>query len=267
MTKSIRVALASPVFPRSIEHALENVERYVGEARERQARIVCFPESYVPGMRGIDEQVAPHSPQALEFALDRVCSLAKQHALAIILPMDWDHPRGILNVAQVISECGEWIGYQTKNHLDPSEDGIFVPGDERRLFAAAGLVFGITICHEGFRYPESVRWAARRGASIVFHPHCTGSNYQGTRPREWRGRENEYYEHAMVCRALENSIYFAGVNYAFTYQASASCVISPEGDCLEYQPYGEPRLVVAEIDPTRATRLLALRWRDTGSDA
>ena len=37
------------------------------------------------------------------------------------------------------------------------------------------LTFGIAICHEAFRYPETVRWAAVRGAKIVFHPHCTGS--------------------------------------------------------------------------------------------
>ncbi len=27
------------------------------------------------------------------------------------------------------------------------------------------------ICHEGWRYPETVRWAARHGAHAVFHPH------------------------------------------------------------------------------------------------
>jgi len=28
------------------------------------------------------------------------------------------------------------------------------------------------ICHEGWRYPETVRWAVRRGAQVVFHPHA-----------------------------------------------------------------------------------------------
>jgi hypothetical protein len=26
--------------------------------------------------------------------------------------------------------------------------------------------FGVAICHEGWRYPETVRWAARRGAQV-----------------------------------------------------------------------------------------------------
>jgi predicted amidohydrolase len=34
------------------------------------------------------------------------------------------------------------------------------------------LTFSVVICHEGFRYPETVRWAVRRGAQLVFHPHA-----------------------------------------------------------------------------------------------
>lgn len=33
------------------------------------------------------------------------------------------------------------------------------------------MTFGVVICHEGWRYPETVRWAARHGAHAVFHPH------------------------------------------------------------------------------------------------
>ena len=36
------------------------------------------------------------------------------------------------------------------------------------LFETGAMKFGIAICHEGWRYPETVRWAARHGAQIVF---------------------------------------------------------------------------------------------------
>jgi hypothetical protein len=52
----------------------------------------------------------------------------------------------------------------TKNQLDPTEEAHYVPGEGRRLFDIDGCTFGIAICHEGFRYPETVRWAAVRGA-------------------------------------------------------------------------------------------------------
>lgn len=70
--------------------------------------------------------------------------------------MDWHGAAGIQNVAFVISAKGEVLGSQTKNQLDPSEDELWVPGTQRTLFEVNGVRFGITICHEGFRYPESV---------------------------------------------------------------------------------------------------------------
>jgi 5-aminopentanamidase len=257
----VRIALASPPFPASIDDGLAWVKRYTHEAAQGGAEIVCFPESYIPGMRGIDEPVGPHDPTALAAAAASARQLARECGLAMILPMDWDHPQGIENTALVISKAGELLGRQAKTQLDPAEDGIFVPGMERRLFEVDDLKFGIAICHEAFRYPESVRWAAVRGATVVFHPHCTGSNHEGRRLTEWRGRENRYFEHAMVCRALENDIYFASVNYTFKFQESATCVVSPDGEGIAQLPYGEAGVLFADLDLTRASRRLALRFR------
>jgi predicted amidohydrolase len=153
------------------------------------------------------------------------------------------------------------LGYQTKNQLDPSEDEIWVPGDQRQLFEVDGLRFGITICHEGFRYPESVRWSARQGAHIVFHPHLAGSDSSGTMPKEWGSMENPYYEKAMMMRALENTIYFASTNYATRFPESASSVIAPDGTCIAHAAYGEAGVTLADIDLSLATGYLAKRFR------
>lgn len=256
-----RFALGTAPFPRSLQHGLECVEAFVAEAAAQAAQVICFPESYLPGMRGIDEPVGPHAPNELLEALERAQWLARHHGITVILPMDRDHGGAIQNVAHVLSPTGQSLGYQAKCQLDPTEDAIFVPGSGRRVFEAAGVTFGISICHEGFRYPESVRWAAERGAVIVFHPHCTGSNHTGRRLTTWRGPENRYFEHAMTLRALENQIYFASVNYAFEFQESASAVISPTGECIAHQPYGKAGVLVVEVDTELATRQLALRYR------
>jgi predicted amidohydrolase len=240
------------------------VERYISQAAKNGAKILCFPESFIPGMRGIDERIGPHSPAALRAALESTQALAKRSGLCVILPMDWDHPNGISNVAMVISAEGELLGQQTKNQLDPTEDDIFVPGTDRKLFEIPGLRFGITICHEGFRYPESVRWAASRGAQIVFHPQATGSNYKGRKLTEYRGKDSRFFEHAMHCRAVENTIFFASVNYAFAFQESATSVVAPSGECLGYQPYGEAGLLVVDLDPGQATGQLARRFKASG---
>lgn len=262
MSNLFRIALASPVFPTSTAHALEQVELHIREAAARGAKIVCFPESYVPGMRGIGLPIDEHSPASLEAALQHTQRLAKENQIAVILPMDWDDPRGILNVAYVVSAEGTVLGCQTKNQLDPAEDEIFVAGEERQVFEAAGLTFGIAICHEGFRYPETVRWAATRGAKLVFHPHCTGGDAVGSpQITEWRGPSNRYFEHAMVCRALENDVFFASINYGFKFPESATCVVDPLGNNVAHQPYGQPGVLVADIDLDLATGRYANRFR------
>ena len=228
-----------------------------------QAEIICFPESYLPGYPGMEYGKEDRSVESLKSALGRVCEIAAEYAIAIIIPMDWHHPNGLLNLAHVVSAKGEVLGFQTKNQLDPSEDHIWIPGTERRIFEINDVKFGITICHEGFRYPESVRWAARHDAKIVFHPHLAGSNTSGVMLTEWGNKDNPYYEKAMMMRALENTIYFASSNYASRYPESASAVISPEGTCIIHEAYGQTGIIVADIDPALATGLLAKRFKDT----
>ncbi len=257
----MKIALATPPFPRSISDGLLQVETLVKEAAAQKAAIVCFPESYLPGYRMPEYEVEPHSPEKLKAALVRTCEIAKENNIAIILPMDWPHPDGILNVAYVISAFGEIMGHQTKNQLDPSEDEMFIPGTDRHIFKLQGVKFGIVICHEGFRYPELVRWAARQGAKVVFHPHFTGSDAGGVQLKEWGDKNSPYYEKAMMMRAMENTIYFASVGYATQYQEAASSIIAPDGKCIASQPYGEPGIITAEIDPEKASGLLAMRYK------
>ncbi|MCQ6958828.1 carbon-nitrogen hydrolase family protein [Mucilaginibacter aquariorum] len=257
----MKVALASPTFPKSIADGLAITKRLVKDAAAQQAEIICFPESFIPGYPLADFKVEKASAEELQEALNKICEIAATNNIAIIMPMDWYDGDKFLNIAHVISAEGEILGYQTKNQLDPSEDTTWVPGTERRLFEVNGVKFGITICHEGFRYPESVRWAAREGASIVFHPHLSGSDLKGVQLMDWGNINSPYYEKAMMMRALENTIYFASVGYTMKYQEAATSLIAPDGKCIAYQPYGKEGVIVEDIDPDKATGLLAKRFK------
>ncbi|MBG9375657.1 carbon-nitrogen hydrolase family protein [Panacibacter sp. DH6] len=257
----MKIALASPLYPASIANAVEQADALAKSAAEQQATIVCFPETFIPGYPLPEFVPETSTPENMRAALNSICSIAAKHAIAMIVPMDWYSNEGVLNVAFVVDEQGKVQGYQAKNQLDPSEDAMWVAGTERILFEVQGLKFGITICHEGFRYPESVRWAAANGAAVVFHPHFTGSNTTGAKLTEWGAKANPYYEKAMMMRALENTVYFASVNYATAFQESASSVIAPDGNCIAYQPYGETGVVVATVDPALATGKLAKRFK------
>jgi len=256
----MKIALASPTLTKTIAEGLSQLENLAKEAAEQEAILVCFPESFIPGYPSTENKVEKVTSDDLKNALQKACTIAAKNSIAIILPMDWYEADKFLNVAFVISAKGEVLGYQSKNQLDPTEDNIWTAGTTRQLFEVDGVKFGITICHEGFRYPESVRWSAMHGAAIVFHPQYTGSNVNGPQLTEWGNKNNPYYEKAMMMRAMENTIYFASVNYATKFQESASSLIAPDGTCIAYQEYGKPGIVVADIEPSLATALLAKRF-------
>lgn len=257
----MKISLASPPIPKSLNDGLYWLEKMAREAALSQAEIICFPESYLPGYPGMEYPPEDRTHESLQAALYQVCRIADENSIAIIIPMDWHADDGILNTAFVVSANGEILGYQTKNQLDPSEDDIWIAGTERQIFEVNGVKFGITICHEGFRYPESVRWAAQHDAKIVFHPHFSGGNDHGPELTEWGHKNNPYYEKAMMMRALENTIYFASANYASHYPESASAIIAPDGTCLVHEAYRRTGVIVADIDPELATGLLAKRFK------
>ena len=70
----------------------------------------------------------------------------------------------------------------------------------------------------------------------------------------------------MLCRAAENTCYFATVNYAGAGSPTTSAVAAPDGTLLAHQPYGESGLLVVELDLHAATGLLARRYKALSED-
>ena len=246
----MRIGLASPPFPASLAKGVERVNGFIREAREQSCDLVCFPEAYLPGLRDQGYPVEPYDHARQELALQEVRRTAGELGVAVVLGMEWE---GRL-VAFVIDRSGDLVGCQSKNQIAPEEEPFYTAGDVRRLFSIDGVPFGIAICHEGWRYPETVRWAAARGARLVFHPNCTS----GEVPARFG---DTFYEKALICRAAENTIFVASVNYALPDQVSATCVVAPSGECVAYLPHGQEGLLVCDLDLEQATGLLASRYR------
>lgn len=221
---------------------------------------MCFPECYVPGYR-IGKSVLPADTGFLERAWSVIAAAAAKGNITVVLGTERIVDGGLRISALVINADGSRAGFQDKVQLDPSEDETYAPGDGRRLFHAGPLTFGIAICHEGFRYPETVRWAAQRGAHLVFHPHFHEAGPGGFRPTSFGDPANTFHEASALCRAAENTCYFATVNCASPGSPTTSAIVRPDGTLLSYQPYGEEGLLIADVDITMATGLLAARYR------
>ena len=256
-----RIALANLRFPATPDGSVSAAKRAVAEAASSGANIVCFPECFVPGYRAPAKSVPPSNQAWLDRAWADVASTARQSNIAVVLGTERLVNSFLLATALIIQRDGTIAGFQDKVQIDPSEEGLYAAGTDRHVFQDGPLTFGIAICHEGWRYPETVRWAARRGAQVVFHPHFDEAEPGSYRPSVFGDPANPFHEKAALCRAAENTCYFATVNYAGEGSPTTSAVIDPEGTLLTYQPYGKEGLLLADIDLTAANGLLAKRCK------
>src|SRR5947199_7325244 len=130
------IALASPRVASSIEEGLDKIKQFLSEAAAQGAEIVCFPEAYLPGLRGLDFEVPPFDQTQQERALRAVAQWARTYKVATVLGMEWIANEGRQIVAVVLDASGEIQGYQTKNQLEPTEDQLYVPGQNTIYFAS-----------------------------------------------------------------------------------------------------------------------------------
>jgi predicted amidohydrolase len=258
---TFRIALANLRSPADPEESVALAEQAIAEASRERAGIICFPECFVPGYRFMGKNIPPPNLAFLEHAWSVIAAAAAKANLGVILGTERVVDGGLVATALVIDPDGTNAGFQDKVQIDPSEEGTYTPGTERQIFQTGPLTFGVAICHEGWRYPETVRWAARRGAQVVFHPHFHEAEPGSYQPSSFADPANTFHEKAMLCRAAENTCYFASVNCASDGSPTTSAVVRPDGTLLSYQPYGKEGLLVADLDLANATGLLASRYK------
>lgn len=258
---TVRIALANIRFPATREESVTLAEEAIAEASRDGAEIVCFPECFVPGYRALNKHVLPPDTGFLEHAWSRIAAAAANSDLAVVLGTERMIGDALVATALVINRDGTIAGFQDKVQIDPSEENVYSHGSGRKVFESGKLKFGVVICHEGWRYPETVRYAAQRGAHIVFHPQFHEAEPGSYRPSTFADPANTFHEKAVLCRAAENTCYVATVNYASAGSPTTSAVVQPDGTLLSYQPYGEEGLLFAGVNLSAATGLLATRYK------
>lgn len=162
---TVRIALANLRVPATPQESVLLATSAIVEAGQRGAIVICFPECFVPGYRWPGTPSPPPDPAFLERAWVEVAAVASVSHITVVLGTERVTDRGLQITACVINANGTTAGWQDKGQLDPSEEAIYpAQAAERCVFTAGPLTFGVVICHEGWRYPETVRWAVRRGA-------------------------------------------------------------------------------------------------------
>ena len=223
--------------PLDKEYNVAQAERWIREAAERGAKIVCTPEvavqgyprvSFPPGSSMDDPKIVAEREKIFVQAepipgpvTNRFAQLARELGLWMVFGMDENRDGKMFNSAVLMSPQGDVKGVYSKVHLQNwmvasgVNHGTEFPVWEIEVGGVKTKV-GIQICYD-VQHPESTRELMLGGAEIVFNPYCT-SDF--SRP---------LLVHLFQTRALENRVYLLRVNFAEPRNTGTSSIIDFEG--------------------------------------
>ncbi|MCU1273823.1 MAG: Nitrilase/cyanide hydratase and apolipoprotein N-acyltransferase, partial [Bryobacterales bacterium] len=101
-----RIALANIRFPANPEESVTLAEQAIAQASIEGAALICFPECFIPGYRGLGKSVPPPDPAFLERAWSAIAAAAAKANLAVILGTERIVDGALLATALVINRDG-----------------------------------------------------------------------------------------------------------------------------------------------------------------
>src|SRR5688500_4499753 len=167
-TSPLTIAAVAAPFERDLERCLARVERLLGDARARGAKLVVLPESALGGYirePGPDE-IAPNLPPGLDPDGPEIARLVELAAdLVVCAGYTEEGPGGLCSSAVCVSGDGV-LGRQRKVRLPPAERSAYTAGDGFAAFDTPVGWLGLLLCYDKL-FPEAARSLALDGADIV----------------------------------------------------------------------------------------------------
>ena len=225
----------------------DNLNRIEEMLVGKSADLFVLPELFATGYRfkNMDEAHQFAEPVPGGMTSNFLLSLAKKnnaHFIAGLVEVDGDR---IYNSSVILGAKG-FIGRYRKIHLFDTEKSCFHTGtDAPPVFDLDGVKVGVMICFD-WRFPETARSLALKGADIIAHPsnlvlpHCP---------------------QAMITRCLENRIFaitadrvgeeerIPGEKLTFIGQSQ---IVDPDGNILIRASETAEEVHIIEIDVEKA---------------
>lgn len=221
----------------------------VREAAAKGAKIVCFPEMFNTGynfqligdgFHNCGETIDGHT-------ITRLQKVAKECACYVIAPITLEKKvKGVFyNAAVVIDDEGVVLGDYSKHHLWAAERYYFHAGEDIPVFDTKYGKIGVMICYDA-GFPETARVLTLKGAELIFMPSA------------WRIQDWDMWKLNIPQRALENTLYVAGVNRFGheddLYMFGNSKVADWRGRIIAESKEEKEEIVYAEIDLDQLTK-------------
>ncbi len=211
MTAMFRIALANLHHPASPAESVDETTTAIATAAKVGARVVCFPECFVPGYRSVAKAVPPPNARFLEDAWRVIGAAAKAAHLTVVLGTERLDGDSLHASALVIGPDGTRLGFQDKVQIDPSEEGTLCAGKRASSISGWPAPLRGGDLPRGVALPRDGPVGGEEGAQVVFHPQFHEAERGSYRPKTYGDPANSFHEKAVLCRAAENSCYFATV--------------------------------------------------------
>ncbi|HPX35620.1 MAG TPA: carbon-nitrogen hydrolase family protein [Mycobacterium sp.] len=223
--------------PGDVEANLAELERAAATAAGRGAGLLITPELFLTGY-DVGDALYSLAAQPL---LERACTIAREHDIALIVGLPEVAPAGRLyNSAVFIDHTGEVLARYRKTHLFAELDRrYFDAGDDAVCVVDyRGIRVAMMICYD-VEFPENVRRAALAGAHLVAVPTAQMEPFAFIA------------ESVIRTRAWENQVYVAYINHdgaeAETVYVGRSSIVAPDASVLDRIEHGDG-LIYADVD-------------------
>src|SRR4051812_21889669 len=101
-------------FPATPDESITLAEQAIAQASIKGARIICFPECFVPGYRAIGRSVPAADPRFLERAWSDIAKAAAKANITVVLGTERFVEGVLVATALVIDQDGSIGGFQDK---------------------------------------------------------------------------------------------------------------------------------------------------------
>lgn len=225
---------------------VKRAERFIEEAAENGASLICLPEAFNTGYLGSDIPAMMTLAEPLcGAAVTAVRAMARRLGIHIIAPILYRADNGAVeNTAVFIDDDGSVVGTYSKTHLVGDERIYLQRGKNYTVWDTKLGKIGILICYD-ICFPETSRMLALNGAELIIVPAA------------WRAGSyfKEWWDLNLACRALDNLVYVAAVNRrgqsGEEIFAGKSQIISPTGQVLVAAGIEEERIIYQTISTER----------------
>jgi len=235
---------------------LDQMVKWIEEAKKKGASIICFPEMNITGYSTREDIIDAAEPVPGP-ATREIVKLAESENIVILAGMAEKDIKGRIFASHLVIKPYEPPIVYRKLHISPPERTIFTAGNKIPLFESHGVKFGIQLCYDA-HFPELSTYMAINGADIIFIPHASPRGTPDEKFRSWMRH--------LPARAYDNSLFVIACNQTGDNGKGLSfpgvaMIIGPSGNILAKDLSGKEGILVYDLKVDEINRVRNHRMR------